>query len=135
MQFEISTLVKKNSFIEKEFNDRNEFLQTISNNTNKISLFKFTATWCKPCQKIKNDVNRMVSDLKDHIVCYELDIDENFDVYAFLKSKKMLNGIPAILIYYPTNNSYASDLSLSGTDLNSYRNIFLQINNYKINTH
>ena len=135
MQFETSTIVKKNSFIEKEFNDRNEFLQTISNNTNKISLFKFTATWCKPCQKIKNDVNSMVSDLKDHIVCYELDIDENFDVYAFLKSKKMLNGIPAILIYYPTNNSYASDLSLSGTDLNSYRNIFLQINNYKINTH
>jgi len=135
MQFETSTLVKKNSFIEKEFNDRNEFLQTISNNTNKISLFKFTATWCKPCQKIKNNVNHMVSDLKDHIVCYELDIDENFDVYAFLKSKKMLNGIPAILIYYPTNNSYASDLSLSGTDLNSYRNIFLQINNYKINTH
>ena len=135
MQFETSSLINKNSFIQKEFNDRNEFLQTISNNTNKISLFKFTATWCKPCQKIKNDVNLMVSDLKDHIVCYELDIDENFDVYAFLKSKKMLNGIPSILIYYPTNTNYASDLSLSGTDLNSYRNIFLQINNYKINTH
>lgn len=135
MQFETSSLVNKNSFIEKEFNDRNEFLQTISNNTNKISLFKFTATWCKPCQKIKNDVNSMVSDLKDHIVCYELDIDENFDVYAFLKSKKMLIGIPAILIYYPTNSSYASDLSLCGTDLNNYKNMFLQINNYKINTH
>ena len=135
MQFETSSLVNKNSFIEKEFNDRNEFLQTISNNTNKISLFKFTATWCKPCQKIKNDVNRMVSYLKDHIVCYELDIDENFDVYAFLKSKKMLNGVPSVLIYYPTNNSYVSDLSLCGSDLNSYKNLFLQINNYKINTH
>ena len=77
----------------------------------------------------------MVSDLKDHIVCYELDIDENFDVYAFLKSKKMLIGVPSVLIYYPTNNSYASDFSLSGTDLNSYRNIFLQINNYKISTY
>tara|TARA_A100001015_G_C14904639_1_gene677773 strand:- start:419 stop:826 length:408 start_codon:yes stop_codon:yes gene_type:complete len=135
MQFETSSLVNKNSFIEKEFNDRNEFLQTISNNTNKISLFKFTATWCKPCQKIKNDVNRMVSYLKDHIVCYELDIDENFDVYAFLKSKKMLNGVPSVLIYYPTNNSYVSDLSLCGSDLNNYKNLFLQINNYKINTH
>ena len=122
MQLNSSTITN-NSLITHEFASRNEFLTAISENKDKILLFKFTADWCKPCKQIK-----------DHVTCYELDVDENFDVYAFLKSKKMLTGIPSILIYYPGNTSYGSDLSVSGTDISNYKNVFLQINNYKIMT-
>ena len=131
MELAIST---NNTLISKEFNSRSEFLETISQNKHKVLLFKFTASWCKPCQKIKKEVDSLISHLNDHIECYELDVDENFDVYAFLKSKKMLTGIPSILVYYPGNTSYGSDQSISGTDINSYKNMFLQINNHKINT-
>ena len=133
MQLNPSTITN-NSLITHEFASRNEFLTAISENKDKILLFKFTADWCKPCKQIKDDVNNLISDLKDHVTCYELDVDENFDVYAFLKSKKMLTGIPSILIYYPENTSYSSDLSVSGTDISNYKNVFLQINNYKIMT-
>ena len=121
-----------NTLVTHEFANRQEFLTTISNNKEKVLLFKFTADWCKPCQTIKDKVNTLISGLKNHVTCYELDVDENFDVYAFLKSKKMLIGIPTILIYYPGNTSYGSDLSISGTDISNYKNLFLQINNYKI---
>jgi len=132
MEFAIST--NSNALISKEFSSRTEFLSTITNNKEKVLVFKFTASWCKPCQKIKEEVTSLISHLNNHIVCYELDVDENFDVYAFLKSKKMLTGIPSILVYYPGNTSYGSDLSVSGTDMDNYKNIFLQINNYKLNT-
>lgn len=132
MEFAIST--NSNALISKEFSSRTEFLSTITNNKEKVLLFKFTASWCKPCQKIKEEVTSLIRHLNNHVVCYELDVDENFDVYAFLKSKKMLTGIPSILVYYPGNTSYGSDLSVSGTDMDNYKNIFLQINNYKLNT-
>jgi thiol-disulfide isomerase/thioredoxin len=132
MEFAIST--NSNALSSKEFSSRTEFLSTITNNKEKVLLFKFTASWCKPCQKIKEEVTSLIRHLNNHVVCYELDVDENFDVYAFLKSKKMLTGIPSILVYYPGNTSYGSDLSVSGTDMDNYKNIFLQINNYKLNT-
>ena len=37
--------------------------------------------------------------MSNNIRTVTLDIDKSFDVYAALKNKKMLNGIPAILMY------------------------------------
>jgi hypothetical protein len=34
-----------------------------------------------------------------------IDIDDNFEIYAFLKSKKMVNGVPVILCYKKGNQS------------------------------
>ena len=46
----------------------------------------------------------------------DLDIDDSFDIYAFMKKNKMVSGIPALLCYGAENKSYVSDLSISGTD-------------------
>ena len=35
--------------------------------------------------------------MPENVICADIDIDENFDVYTFLKSKRMVNGIPAVL--------------------------------------
>ena len=83
---EISRIVESNNhLIQKEFSSRSDFLSTITDNKDKVLLFKFTASWCNPCQKIKKEVNELINNLNQHIICYELDVDDNFDVYAFLK--------------------------------------------------
>ena len=37
--------------------------------------------------------------MPEHITMFEIDVDECFDLYAFLKHKKMVNGIPVFLAY------------------------------------
>jgi hypothetical protein len=45
-----------------------------------------------------------------------IDVDESFELYAFLKNKKMVNGIPAILAYYKGNLHYAPDDGVIGAN-------------------
>ena len=56
---------------------------------------------CAPCKvigpKVKNMVLEKAEQLKSHenkFIYIEVDVDECFDLYAFLKSKKMVRGIP-----------------------------------------
>jgi thioredoxin 1 len=75
--------------------------QTLFKNIgNNIIILKFTATWCKPCKKIKPLVDLWFQKLPTNVVIVELDIDDTVDLYASLKSKKMVNGIPVLLAYY-----------------------------------
>ena len=66
-------------------------------NGKQMVIIKFTADWCGPCQGIKGLVEELVKELPDSIKFYEIDIDESLELYAKFKSKKMVNGIPAIL--------------------------------------
>lgn len=99
--------------------DRNAFLEEIRNNPGTI-IFKFGAEWCDPCKKIKGVVDEQV-DLAlqkrpdGTLIVYDVDVDECFDLYAFLKTKKMVKGIPAILKYKLGNDSFAPDNFVSGT--------------------
>ena len=77
---------------------RTEFATLIENNPG-ILIFKFTADWCGPCKKIKEYSYKKSNDLPAHITLLEVDVDECFDLYAFLKHKKMVNGIPEFLAY------------------------------------
>ena len=63
-------------------------------------IIKFTASWCGPCKQIAP----YIQSLNDHYNKYdyeyiEIDIDECFDLYAFFKKKKMVNGVPAMLSF------------------------------------
>ena len=43
-------------------------------------------------------------------------MDESFDLYAYLKSKKMVNGIPVMLCYKKGNVSFAPDDAVTGAE-------------------
>tara|TARA_B110000211_G_scaffold110636_1_gene128560 strand:+ start:395 stop:757 length:363 start_codon:yes stop_codon:yes gene_type:complete len=85
---------------------------------NQMIIVKFTAEWCAPCQGIKSLVEELVSKLPSSIQYHEIDIDESIELYAKLKNKRMLNGIPAILGYKGGEKDiwYAPDDSVLGAD-------------------
>lgn len=98
-----------------EFQNRNEFLSLLSVNQG-IVIVDLNASWCGPCKKIQPIVDAFFASSPDNVICCSLDVDDNFDLYAFLKSKKMVNGIPALLCYVKGNVSYVPNLSHTGTN-------------------
>jgi thiol-disulfide isomerase/thioredoxin len=84
-----------------------------------------SATWCGPCKKIEPLVKDLMSKIPtDQIQCAIIDVDESFELYALLKSKRMVNGIPAILAYDKGNVTYIPDRSMAGTDPNQIVEFF-----------
>jgi thiol:disulfide interchange protein len=94
---------------------REEYLNVIGSNPGLIFV-KFGAVWCNPCKVIESDVVERFNNMPDNVQCYMIDIDTNLDVYAFLKTKKMVSGIPAILCYQHENDSYIPDEIHMGSD-------------------
>ena len=94
---------------------RTDFATLMDNNPG-ILIFKFTADWCGPCKKIKDYSYKKSNDLPDYMTMMEVDVDECFDLYAFLKSKKMVNGIPVMLCYKRGNISFVPDDAVTGSD-------------------
>ena len=97
------------------FENRQQFFEILKQNPGLI-LVKFSADWCKPCKQIKPVVDAFFLSSPSNVLCAEIDIDTSFDLYAFLKSKKMVNGIPVILCYKKGNQSYIPDDSVTGAD-------------------
>jgi len=95
---------------EEHFTSRNSFIEFIKNNNKKLYL-KFTAEWCQPCKVIQPHISKHFETLsKNGAICLYVDIEEYFDVYVFLKSKKMISGIPTVFYYKPSNDcAYAPD--------------------------
>jgi thiol-disulfide isomerase/thioredoxin len=77
---------------------------------------KLGATWCGPCKKIKPVVDAFYASSPDNVICCDVDVDESFDLYAYLKSKKMVNGVPVMMCYKKGNTSFIPDDSITGSD-------------------
>jgi thioredoxin 1 len=112
--------------ISTEVITRDDFAALLSNN-NGVLLFKFGAEWCGPCKKIETLIHELFEEMPENVSIHVLDIDDCFDLFSYLKHKKMVNGIPAILGYYRGNCSYAPDLCYSGTDNGVLLQLFDQI--------
>ena len=90
-----------------------------------VIIIKLGAEWCGPCKKIEHPVTEWMKRMpRETIQCVILDIDESFEIYATLKQKKMVNGIPAILAYYAGNVSIIPDDIVVGADLNQVKLFF-----------
>ena len=85
---------------------------------NKHTILKLTADWCRPCKTIKElaiqQVANIVMKMERPIECYEVNIDDSLDFYAFMKKNKMVNGIPVFLFYKSGNTEYIPDDSVTG---------------------
>ena len=106
-------------YMAQEFSgDRNDFLAILKSNQG-VMIFKYTADWCKPCKTIKTLVDSHFETLSsENTMCFEVDIDDNFDLFAYMKTKKMMKGIPTLMAYKQGTTSFIPDDSISGTDVN-----------------
>lgn len=112
-----------------------EFMDSGNTNELKGIIIKFGATWCGPCKKIKPLCDECSNKLEKNVMYFDIDIDNNVELYTALKSKKMINGVPTLLSYVKRDRDmsiwYASDLSLIGADESKIHSFFKCINNYK----
>ena len=105
--------------------DRTEFLNLIKCNEGLV-IIKFTASWCGPCKTIAPFVNDQFKKTPESVTCANIDVDDNFDIFAYMKSKKMVKGVPTILAYKKENKTFAPDFSVSGSDKDELINFFRQ---------
>ena len=106
--------------------DRVAFLKNLAETPNHTVL-KLTATWCGPCKQIADYTRQASLRLPANVDLIECDVDESFDLYASLKQKKMVNGIPVFLFYKNGNATLISDLSVTGADIKSLDAFFFRV--------
>ena len=90
-------------------------------------VIKFGAEWCGPCKKIEPLVHSWMSQFPPTIQGAIIDIDDNFEIYALLKSKKQVNGVPVILCYKKGNLTVIPDHVVVGADENQVNTFFQTI--------
>ena len=98
-----------------EIKDRNHFAQLLQTNPG-VLIIKFGAEWCGPCKLIEQRVHQWMDIMPDNVQCAAIDVDESIDLYAFLKSKKMVKSIPAILLYNKDTLTYVPDEMVVGAN-------------------
>jgi len=106
--------------------DRATFLKHLAETPNHTVL-KLTATWCVPCKQIADYTRQASLQLPANVDLIECDVDESFDLYASLKQKKMVNGIPVFLFYKNGNTTLVSDLSVTGAGIKELDAFFFRV--------
>ena len=79
----------------------------------------FGAEWCGPCKKIAPVIKSHVDAIQETYPAFryiEIDVDEAFDIYAFLRRKKMVTSIPTMLMYKAGNHTVFPDDTNVGSD-------------------
>jgi hypothetical protein len=112
-----------------EIANREAFVTLLQHNPGLI-VIKLGAEWCGPCKMIKPAVHGFFASSPPEVVCADIDVDQCFDFYSFLKSKKMVNGIPALLCYKKGNGTYIPDDMITGADPNQLHKFFVRCGNH-----
>ena len=103
--------------------NRTVFLNLLKDNPG-IIILKFGASWCKPCKLIETPVYNFFGSSPDNVICGDIDIDDSFDVFSYLKTKKMVSGVPTLLCYKKGNITYIPDDLVSGSDKSQLQQFF-----------
>ena len=98
-----------------DINSITEFKELLHNNPGLL-IIKFGADWCGPCKIIKDDIHSVFLKMPNNVQSVIVDIDNSIEIYTFLKSKKMINGIPVILCYNKDNITHIPDDSIIGSN-------------------
>ncbi len=108
-----------------EIFDRQTFHNLLRENLGLIIL-KLGAEWCGPCKRIEPIVHSFFATTPPEVICGDIDVDRSFDLYSYLRSKKMVNGVPVMLCYRKGNTSFIPDESVTGSDPNSLHKFFIR---------
>jgi len=114
-----------------EIANRDAFFLLLQNNPGLI-IIKLGATWCGPCKVIEKTVHGFFASSPPEVVCADIDVDNSFDFYSFLKSKKMVNGIPVLLCYKKGNATYIPDDTITGADPQGLHQFFTRCGKHLI---
>ena len=93
-----------------------EYFQQLMENNPGLIVIKLGAPWCGPCQVIEPDVKALFAAMPSNVQCLSINIDDNVDMYSFLKKKRVVNGVPAILCYKRGNMSCVPDDYMIGAN-------------------
>ena len=101
---------------------RTDLVKYLKETKYEYVVLKFYADWCAPCKvigpKVKDMVIKKAEQLKSHenkFIYIEVNVDECFDLYAFLKSEIYLKSEES-QIFIPQN-------SISGAKENDIQNL------------
>jgi len=111
-----------------EIDDKTHFNSILKSNPGVV-VIKFGAEWCGPCKKIHDQVNEWFKKMPDNVVCYDLDADDNFELFAYLKTKKQVSSLPVMLAYKKGNTMVGSDYSVVGANNEAIDVFFNQVLN------
>tara|TARA_B100000282_G_C31734819_1_gene492851 strand:- start:2656 stop:3012 length:357 start_codon:yes stop_codon:yes gene_type:complete len=111
-----------------EIQDKNHFNSILKSNPGVV-VIKFGAEWCNPCKKIHDHVEEWFEKMSDNVECYDLDADSNFELFAYLKTKKQVSSLPVILAYKKGNTMVGADYSVVGANKESIDVFFNQVLN------
>ena len=109
-----------------ELNSKEELHELLKHNPGVI-IIKLGATWCKPCMKIKDQVDELFLNTPANVLCFDLDVDKMFNVFAYLKKHRRINGIPAIIAWKKGNTSVIPDYSVTGSNIDRINTLFKNI--------
>ena len=101
-----------------------EFHTLLRHQNTNLLIVRFTASWCGPCKRIEPYVEAWTTTLPADVLFYELDVDAYPELYSFMKSKRRVNGIPALLCYSRGNHSYIPDEAILGADIPELQRFF-----------
>lgn len=106
-----------------DIHNSQSFQNLLANNPG-VTIIKFGATWCGPCRRIEKPLHTLISKMPNNVQCVIVDIDNCPDIYSFMKNKRMINGVPALLAYKAGNNTYIPDDITVGADITQIQNFF-----------
>ena len=95
--------------------DRTELLAVLESQRDWL-VIALWAPWCGPCKTAAPMVAAYAAKLPTKVTYLRLNVDTCSDVYAALKAKKQVRGIPALLAYKPDNATLIADVSCSGAN-------------------
>jgi len=95
--------------------NKEDFFRILQNNPGLV-LLKFGATWCGPCKVVDPIIHNYFINTPNNVVCCILDIDDNFELYGYMKKSRVTNGIPVVLCYDTSNLTIMPTDSITGSN-------------------